>query len=120
MAEELVGERTESVEAPPEDDVVQFWLKESDAPLIDTVRKFLFWYFDGYTAFYRLRIGANGLSVFALIWFESHAWGLHGKKFSVEGGTLFCAKVHQSRVHNANLQEDEIPNIHFSLEISDM
>ena len=99
---------------PPENDVVQFWLKEGDADLEETVRNFLSDFFD-YKSFYDVTVGRNSVSVFVILWHENLVSEFDGKIFELEEGLLYSAKVQQSRMHDAELREDDMLDIEFKL-----
>lgn len=113
---DMPGRCTENIDdlLPPENDVVQFWLKEGDADLEGTVRDFLLYYFD-YKSFYDVRVGRNGVSVFVILGLENLVSEFDGKIFELEEGLLYVAKVHESRMRDAELREDDMPNIEFKL-----
>ena len=98
---------------PPEDVVVQFWLKEADVDLQQTVRDVLSYYFV-FRSFFDVRKGSNGVSVFAIAQREDHASHLHGKIFRLEEAEwLYSVKVHHSRMDDKDLAEDDMPDIEF-------
>ena len=69
------------------------------------MRNFLSYYFD-YKSFYDVSVGRNGISVFVILWLENLVSEFDGKIFELEEGLLHGAKVHESRMRDAELRED--------------
>jgi hypothetical protein len=97
----MAGHRVEFLAPAPFVDgrTVQFWTQGGNNSTITAADIFLKHHFgpDGY---YRIRYGANNVSVFAIVQEDRDAWNLHGNVAWVGNTLLCCAKVDPALIYN--------------------
>jgi hypothetical protein len=109
----MAGHGVEFLAPPPFIDgkTVQFWTQRGDNSTAAAANTYLKHHL-GSDNYYRIRYGANSISVFAILQDQRDAWNLHGNVAWVGNTLLCCAKVDPALIYSEDVPTN-LPVIRF-------